>query len=88
MNHQGNTNKTPSDPLQMHGGPITRARAKKIQTALNGLIEKIWAQVASEYPRHQKLGLQDEPRVVNIIQVLDPTLADEMGNQMAFNYGP
>lgn len=88
VNHQGNTNKTPSDPLQMHGGPITRARAKKIQTALNGLIEKIWAQVASEDPRHQKLGLQDEPRVVNIIQVQDPTLADEMGNQMAFNYGP
>ena len=41
-NYQGNTIKTSSDPLHIHGGPITRARAKKMQAALNGLIEKIW----------------------------------------------
>ncbi|KAH9769146.1 Endonuclease [Citrus sinensis] len=40
-NHQGNTIKTSSDPLHIHGGPITRTRAKKMQAALNGLIEKI-----------------------------------------------
>ena len=41
-NHQGNTIKTSSDPLHIHGGPITRGRAKKMQASLNGLIEKIW----------------------------------------------
>ncbi|KAH9657916.1 Endonuclease [Citrus sinensis] len=29
-NHQGNTIKTSSDPLHIHGGPITRVRAKKM----------------------------------------------------------
>ena len=40
-NHQGNTIKASTDPLHIHGGPIIRARAKKMQVALNGLIEKI-----------------------------------------------
>ncbi|KAH9781057.1 Endonuclease [Citrus sinensis] len=41
-NHQGNTIKVSSDALHIHGGPIKRARAKKIQAVLNGFIEKIW----------------------------------------------
>ncbi|KAH9687341.1 hypothetical protein KPL70_014729 [Citrus sinensis] len=45
-NHQGNTIKALSDPLHIHRGPITRARAKKMQAALNGLIEKIWIENA------------------------------------------
>ena len=45
-NHQGNIIKTSSDPLHIHGGPITRTRAKKMQAALNGLIEKIWIENA------------------------------------------
>ena len=45
-NHQGNTIKTSSDHLHIHGDPITRARAKKMQAALNGLIEKIWIENA------------------------------------------
>ena len=44
-NHQGNTIKASSDPLHIHGGPITRARAKNMQAALNGLIEKIWMEM-------------------------------------------
>ena len=38
-NHQGNTIKASSDHLHIHKDPITRARAKKMQVALN--IEKM-----------------------------------------------
>ena len=31
------------DPLHVPVGPITKARSKKIKEALNGLIQKIWA---------------------------------------------
>lgn len=43
-NHQGyqeNVVKALTDHLHIHGGSITRARTKKMQAALNGLIEKI-----------------------------------------------
>ncbi|GKU89681.1 hypothetical protein SLEP1_g3787 [Rubroshorea leprosula] len=33
---------TSRDPLHITGGPITRARVRKMQKALNGLIEQIW----------------------------------------------
>ena len=39
--HQGNIIKASSDLLHIHGGPITRARAKNMQATLNGLIEKM-----------------------------------------------
>ena len=45
-NHQGNTIKPSSDPLYIHGGPITRARAKNMQVVLNRLIEKMWTENA------------------------------------------
>ena len=38
-NHQGNTIKVSSEYI--HGVPIIRARAKKMQATLNGLIEKM-----------------------------------------------
>ena len=53
-NHQGNTIKTSSDHLHIHGGPITRAKAKKMQAALNGLIEKIWIENAIQDAREDK----------------------------------
>ena len=56
-NHQG-TIKTSSDPLHIHGGPITRARAKNMQATLNGLIEKIWIENAIQDARHHELGLK------------------------------
>ena len=31
-----------SDPLQIPSGPITRARAKQIKEALNGLVQETW----------------------------------------------
>ncbi|KAH9792725.1 hypothetical protein KPL71_004248 [Citrus sinensis] len=69
-NHQGNTIKTSSDPLHIHGGPITRARAKKMQAALNGLIEKIWIENAIQDARHHELGLKRRQGFVGIIQVI------------------
>ncbi|GKV12424.1 hypothetical protein SLEP1_g23565 [Rubroshorea leprosula] len=35
---------TSCDPLHTQGGPVTRARAKKMREALNGLIEQIWVE--------------------------------------------
>ena len=55
-NHQGNTIKSSSDPLHIHKGPITRARAKKMQAALNGLI--------------MISGLKRRQGIVGIIQVI------------------
>ena len=70
-NHQRNTIKTSSDPLHIHGGPITRARAKKMQAALNGLIEKIWIENAIQDARHHELGLKRRQGIVGIIQVIE-----------------
>ena len=69
-NHQENTIKSSSDPLHIHGGPITRARAKKMQAALNGLIEKIWIENAIQDARHHELGLKRRQGIVGIIQVI------------------
>ena len=69
-NHQGNIIKTSSDHLHIHGGPITRARAKKIQAALNGLIEKIWIENEIQDARHHELGLKRRQGIVDIIQVI------------------
>ena len=38
------------DPIQVPIGSITRARAKKFQNALNGLIRGIWAQACTWKP--------------------------------------
>jgi len=34
-----------NDPLEVPIGPITRARAKKIKEALNGLVQNIWSKM-------------------------------------------
>ncbi|GMN62611.1 hypothetical protein TIFTF001_031690 [Ficus carica] len=39
-----------ADPIQVPIEPITRARAKKFQNALNGLILGIWAQECTWRP--------------------------------------
>ncbi|KAH9686183.1 Endonuclease [Citrus sinensis] len=69
-NHQGNTIKASSDPLHIHGGPITRTRAKKMQAALNGLIEKKWIENAIQNARHHELGLERRQGIVGIIQAI------------------
>jgi hypothetical protein len=37
-----------NDPLEMPIGPITRARAKKLKEALNGLVHNIWSKMDLE----------------------------------------
>ncbi|KAH9734673.1 hypothetical protein KPL71_017451 [Citrus sinensis] len=69
-NHQRNTIKVSSDPLHIHGGPITRARAKKMQAALNGLIEKIWIENEIQDARHHELILERRQDIVGIIQAI------------------
>ena len=69
-NHQGNIIKASSDPLHIHEGPITRVRAKKMQAALNGLIEKIWIENVIQDVRHHELGLKRRQGIVGIIQVI------------------
>ena len=66
-NHQGDTIKVSSDPLHIDGGLITRVRAKKMQAALNGLIEKIWIEHAIQDARHHELGLERRQVIVCII---------------------
>ena len=69
-NHQGNAIKASRDPLHIHGGPTTRARAKKMQAALNGLIEKIWIENEIQDARHHELGLERRQGIVGIIQAI------------------
>ncbi|KAK9186450.1 hypothetical protein WN944_020785 [Citrus x changshan-huyou] len=69
-NHQGNTIKVSSDLLHIHGGPITRARAKKMQAALNGLIEKMWTKNVIQDAKHHELHLESRQAIVGIIQAI------------------
>ena len=56
--------------MHIHGGPIIRARAKKMQAALNGLIEKIWTKNAIQDARHHELGLEGRQCIIGIIQAI------------------
>ena len=67
-NHQGNTIKTSSDPLHIHRDSTTGAKAKKMQVALNGLIEKIWTENAIQDAKYHELGLERRQGIVSIIQ--------------------
>ena len=66
----GNTIKASTNPLSIHGGSITRGRAKKMYVALNGLIEKIWSENAIKDARHDELSLERRQSIVGIIQVV------------------
>ena len=69
-NHQWSTMKASSDPLHIHGGPIIRARAKKVQATFNGLIEKMWTKNEIQDVRHHELGLERRQGIVGIIQAI------------------
>ena len=49
-------------------GPITKARSKKIKEALNGLIQKIWA---DSNTGRSKLGPKEDEGVINLIQAIE-----------------
>ncbi|KAK0587821.1 hypothetical protein LWI29_029480 [Acer saccharum] len=55
------------DPIQVPIGPVTRARARKFQNALSGLIQGIWAQASTWRPiEGDERNLQP---ITNMIQV-------------------
>ena len=56
------------DLLHVPVGPTTRARSKKIEEALNGLIQDIWA---DSITGHSKLGPKEDEGVINLIQAAD-----------------
>ena len=64
MAPQGSSNK---DPLYILGGPITRAKAKKMKEALTSLIEGIWRQQAKEKVQDKLLLCQNNLKHVNMI---------------------
>ncbi|GKV11000.1 hypothetical protein SLEP1_g22289 [Rubroshorea leprosula] len=65
-NQDNNISTTSCDPLHSQGGPVTRARAKKMREALNGLIEQIWVENNIQQANR---SLDDYQGMVNIIQV-------------------
>ena len=64
------TNKgaTPSDPLHVPVGPITRARAKRFKEALNGLIQDTWAD--SDLIK-SKMSPYEDQDLINIIKAIN-----------------
>ena len=66
--NDGSQGSKPKDPSNINGGPMTKARAKKMKEALNGLIQEIWTESLAQQ------GLDDMekiPRLQNIIQARD-----------------
>ena len=55
------------DPLTIHGGPMTRAKAKRMKEALTCLMEIIWREQASQ-DLVKVLRMQEESKRVNMIQ--------------------
>ncbi|KAF7802599.1 Transposon Ty3-G Gag-Pol polyprotein [Senna tora] len=53
------------DDLHLPTGPITRAKAKRIQQAMQGLMK----QVHGDEPDLEELGMEQELKAVNILQV-------------------
>ena len=55
------------DPLHVPVGPITRARSKKINEALDVLIQEIWA---DSNAGHSTLGPMEDEGILNLIQAI------------------
>lgn len=50
------------DPLHGIGGPMTRARSKKMKAALNGLIHEM---------QEKEVVLEDQPHLITYLKVQD-----------------
>ena len=75
------------DPLQMPIGPITRARAKKLQDAINGLVKEfIWANPALEkelimdQSSKECNSIKDGQKAFNAILAIEGNDEDIFGN--------
>ena len=61
----GNQESKPMDPLSINGGPMTRARAKRMKEALNWLVQDIWAKSLAQ---HDLYTFEGTSKLQNIIQ--------------------
>ena len=55
------------DPLYIPGGPIIRAKAKRMKEALTLLIEGIWREQAKEELQGKLLWVQDDLKYINMV---------------------
>ena len=53
------------DPLEAPIGPMTRAKAKRLKEALNGLIKVVQAEAEVKHVQRT----QEEPRIINVLEV-------------------
>ena len=67
MDHGQPTLDVNDDPLCINGGPITRAKARKMKKALNVLIKDVKAKATIE----EGLTKSKSFGIVNLIQALD-----------------
>ena len=56
-----------NDPLEVPIGPITRARAKKLKEALNGLVQNIWSKIDLE--RLETFKEHEGQPLIHLVQV-------------------
>ena len=68
LTYDENKGAAPRDPLHVPVGPITRARAKRFNEALNGLIQDSWAN--SELLKSKMSPLEDQG-LINVIMAID-----------------
>ena len=61
----GNQESKPLYPLSINGGPMTRARAKRMKEALNWLVRDIWAKSLAQ---HDLYTFEGTSKLQNIIQ--------------------
>jgi len=61
--------KISQDPLNIHGGPMTRSKTRKLKEALNGPIEHTLNSDFVQNYNLPELSIQEDPYFVNVIQV-------------------
>ena len=67
VDHHSAKDRKDPDPLNIHGGPMTRAKAKRMKEALTCLMESIWKEQACQ-DLISVLRMQEESKLVNIFQ--------------------
>ena len=68
-----NQQATPYDLLYVLIGPITRAKAKRINIVFNRIIQELWAKRTLRIPSKMtlsiKLSFKDDQTLINVIQI-------------------
>ncbi|CAA3027500.1 Hypothetical predicted protein [Olea europaea subsp. europaea] len=55
--------------FQIPTGPVTRARSKKLQETLQGLVGNVLEEETKSKANSKELGLREETKIINLIQV-------------------